>query len=195
MSVNCVYCGHVNPDGSTVCQSCGRTLPPPSSGGGQGQQPWGSQDQGRQSSYPPADPYGSGGGYGQSQSYGNQQSYPGYGQPQYQQPSSYGHQPGWQPPPGAMAGGFVNPEVAAAQKNAMISMILSIAGVPTVFCCIGLVLGIVGIVMGMKAKSTLQGYGVQDGQSQATAGIVLGWICVGLWVLFMIINMLSGLVG
>src|SRR6185369_9422666 len=93
MSVNCVYCGHVNPDGSTVCLSCGRTLPPaPSAGGGFGQpqqpQSWG-QTPGAPppppsyppagqppSSYPPpADPYG------------------GASYPPQQQPPSYGSQP------------------------------------------------------------------------------------------------------
>jgi hypothetical protein len=112
MSVNCVYCGHVNPDGSTVCLSCGRTLPPapsggPSSYGQQQQQPYGQQQQPQQPqswgtappnqpappSYPPASPYGS--------------SYP---QPPPQDPGSqwqggYGGQPSsfGTPPPGPAA--------------------------------------------------------------------------------------------
>ena len=201
MSVNCVYCGHVNPDGSTVCQSCGRTLPPPASGS-YGQQPWGAPQQGeQQGSYPPPDPYGSGwqqggqggaGSYGQQQppSYGQQPQQPGYGdygQPGYGQ---YGQgQSSWGAPAGgAIAGGYNNPAVSDAQSSATKAMIFSIVGV---ICC--QLLGIVGIVMGGKAKSTLQQYGVQEGQTQATVAIVLGWVALGLFVLGIIIQLLAAM--
>ncbi|MBK6316779.1 MAG: hypothetical protein IPF53_21460 [Blastocatellia bacterium] len=41
--MHCVYCGNQNPDGSAVCQNCGRTLPPQ-----QGTPSWGNAP-----SYPP----------------------------------------------------------------------------------------------------------------------------------------------
>ena len=200
MSVNCVYCGHVNPDGSTVCQSCGRTLPPPASGS-YGEQPWGApQSGGQQGSYPPPDPYGSGwqqqqggaGGYGQQPSYG-QQPPPqpgyggGYGQDSYGQ--QYGQSQGqWGMPAGGAMAGYNNPAVTEAQSSARNAMIFSIVGV---ICC--QLLGIVGIVMGGKAKSTLQQYGVQEGQTQATVAIVLGWVALGLFVLGIIIQLLAAM--
>jgi hypothetical protein len=196
MSVNCVYCGHVNPDGTTVCQSCGRTLPPPAPGGSYGQAPpWGApqQPQNPGGSYPPpADPYGTSypppGGQGGGPSYGNS---PGYG--------SYGQQPGYGadpyaqgagawgvPPGGAMAGGFNNPAVTDAQSEATKAMIFSIAGI---LCCF--ILGIVGIMKGGKAKTTLQQFGVQEGQTQATVAIVLGYVSIGLFVLGIVFNVLA----
>lgn len=206
MSVNCVYCGHVNPDGTTVCQSCGRTLPPPpSSGAGSyGEQPWGSPTTGREGGYvqpggsypPPSDPYPGGyqpgaSSYGQGGGYGGQQA--GYGE--YGQPgSSFGQPPGsWGAAPGGAMAGFGSPDVAQAQKNANIAMILSIVSIPTVFCCLGVVFAIVGVVMGGKAKSTLQQFGVQEGQTQATVAVVLGWVAIGLTILSVIVNILMAL--
>jgi hypothetical protein len=172
MSVNCVYCGHVNPDGSTVCLSCGRTLPPaPSAGGSYGQQQppqsWGSQPPAAPppapGSYPPANPYGGSyppaqdpnagwqGGYGgQPSSFGNQQQTP------TAQPPSFGNQqqnfggPSYPPPApfgqapvwGEQAFGATNPEAQSAKQMAIIALVVSALGVVIGWCCY------IGLVLG-----------------------------------------------
>jgi hypothetical protein len=178
MSVNCVYCGHVNPDGSTVCLSCGRTLPPaPSGGPSYGQQPqqppqqppqsWGAPQQPppppQAPSYPPPNPYG--GSYppppdpssGWQGGYGNQ---PGAAPPQA--PPSYGNQPGFgapgyqqqQPPApsyGQTPGAWgVEPQGYAA-ANPEGQSAKQMATIALVVSCVGLLIGwccMTGIVLG-----------------------------------------------
>jgi len=105
----------VNPDGSTVCLSCGRTLPPaPSAGGSYGQQQppqsWGSQPGGQPpSSYPPA---------GQTPSYPPANPYGGSYPPQ--QPGSFGTQPPAAPQPpsyGNQPNSFGNPSYPPQQAQ------------------------------------------------------------------------------
>lgn len=194
MSVNCVYCGHVNPDGTTVCLSCGRTLPPPPAGADSyGQQSWGqppAAPPAGQPSYPPADPYG--GSYPPAQTPGSWQQPDSYGQQQQgygamtPPGSSFGQPPApWQAPAGGY-GGFaaVPPEVATAQKQAKAAMICAIVGI---FCC-QVVLGPIGLVLGIMSKSTLNKYNVQEGQGFALTGIILGIIDLVIFVLYLIIS-------
>ncbi len=98
--MHCVYCGNQNPDGSAVCQNCGRTLPPQ-----QGTPSWGNAP-----SYPPpatlpTDPAGgapSSGGWAPPQSPAPwaPSSYPPPADPGFSgtsfgsdQPPSFGNQP------------------------------------------------------------------------------------------------------
>lgn len=201
MSVNCVYCGHVNPDGSTVCLSCGRTLPPaPSAGGSYGQQPPSSYPPagqnpsyppaGQAPSYPPQNPYGGSyppqqpGSFGtpppaaQPPSYGNQpNSFGNPGYPPQQPPTpSYGQQqtpPVWSANPQPYGGG--NDAAKSAKQLAMIGMIVGIVGAVLGWCCYsGFLLGPAAIVLGFLGKSKLNTAGSQDGNGMAMAAIGLG---------------------
>ena len=94
----------------------------------------------------------------------------GYGQPGYGQP--YG---GWQgqPPPYAHYGGPV-PE---SNSKATAALVLGIAGL--VVC--PLICSVIGLVLGYQARSEIDASGgMQTGRGNAIAGIVLGWIGVGL---------------
>lgn len=110
---------------------------------------------------------------------------PGYQQPGYQQPP-YGQpgQPAGQPPLGY--GGYAPQGAGYAggqsfAKDAQTAMILSIIGI---VCC-G-ICGIIGLVLGMKAKKNMQASGNFEGQGMATAAIVMGWISIGLMVVYLI---------
>ncbi len=217
MSVNCVYCGHVNPDGSTVCLSCGRTLPPaPSSPGSYGQQPqsWGSAPSNPPPapapSYPPANPYGGGGsypppdsGYGQGQppsyggqpSYDNQQQQQGYGANSYPPPAppgpSYGQAGGqaWAPP--GQPYGAVNPEAQTGKTMALIGLILGIISAIIGWCyCSGFLFGGAALILGFLAKSKLASAGSEDGRPLALWAIGLGilGICEALlYIIFIVL--------
>jgi hypothetical protein len=205
MSVNCVYCGHVNPDGSTVCLSCGRTLPPaPSSGpGSYGQQPpqqppqsWGSTPQappGAPSSYPPpAAPFGGSypppdQGYGQQgSSFGNQP--PGAPSPSFgNQQGGYGASSYPPPPPAPSFGqapawggapaafGATNPEAQSAKQMAIIALVVSCLAIPLDFCCY------IGLFLG--PLGAILGFVAKGKLSRNNAsdgqGLALGAIIVG----------------
>ena len=125
--------------------------------------------------------------YGQQPQQPQQPGYGDYGQGSYGQ--QYGQSQGqWGMPAGGAMADYNNPAVTEAQTSARNALIFSIVGI---ICC--QLLGIVGIVMGGKAKSTLQQYGVQEGQTQATVAIVLGWVALGLFVLTVIIQILAAM--
>jgi hypothetical protein len=68
-------------------------------------------------------------------------------------------------------------------------MVLGIAGLLGVcFYGLGLIAGIVGLVLGYVAKREIRGSGGRlEGSGMATAGIVLGWVCVGVTILLIVI--------
>ncbi len=90
---------------------------------------------------------------------------PGYGQPVYGQPV-YGQPPYGQPPYG-------QPIVVSRPTNglAIAAMIVAIVG-----------FGPVGAIMGHIARKQIQQTGEQ-GDGFALAGIIVGWITTGIWVL------------
>jgi len=92
---------------------------------------------------------------------------------QWQPPNPYG-QPGAQGVWGPTAPPFGAPpfDVADARSKAKSAMVCGIIGI----ICFGVILGPIALGLGIKAKSTLQRYGVSDGQGMAMAGIVLGTI-------------------
>jgi hypothetical protein len=62
------------------------------------------------------------------------------------------------------------------------------------FCCFGgFFLGIFAIVKGNEAKRVLDHYGVDEGRSMAVAAMVLGALDVGVSLVFVLVNVLSGL--
>jgi len=121
---------------------------------------------------PPQQPYGQP-GYGQQPPYGQptypqQQPYGPYGQPGYGQQPGYGYPAygpyGYQQP--------TNGKAAAALYTGIAALVLT-------FCCGGGVLGILPIVLGVKARSEIRrGGGQQGGDGMALAGIILGAVAV-----------------
>ena len=123
MSINCVYCGQMNHDGSPACSGCGRTLPPinfdsKSFGGGnpnqsnqQGSPSWGDPTPPQQDSWnapswgsspndAPSNPPSWGSNQGSS--WGQQSQQDQYGGSSWQQPQNPQNDPyggsGWQQP-------------------------------------------------------------------------------------------------
>jgi len=149
--------------------------PAPEAGDQPGQQPYAQPGYGQA-------PYGQP-GYGDP-TYGQ----PAYGQPGYGQPG-YG-QPGYGPPaygqpgygyPGQGPYGYQQP----TNGKAAASMWTGIAALVLTFCCgVGL-LGVVPIVLGVKARSEIRrSGGQQGGEGMALAGIITGAVAVVLSALF-----------
>lgn len=139
--------------------------------------------------YPPNDGGAYGGqqgGYGQQPGYG--QSGPGYGQPSNpgygQQPGyDYGAQPGYgdygqQQAYGYQQPGYPGYQTAGTNGLAVASMILGILG----FVTCG-VTSVLAVIMGHVALAQIKRTGEQ-GHGMALAGVILGWILTGLWLLY-----------
>jgi hypothetical protein len=135
---------------------------------GQDADPWGP---------PPEQP----GQPGQPGQWPAQPQYPPYGDP-YAQPvygqQPYGQQPYGQPAYGAYGypgQGYVRPrngKATAALWTGVGALVLS-------FCCGAGVLGLVPIVLGVKARSEIRASGgQQDGDGMALAGIITGAVAV-----------------
>jgi Domain of unknown function (DUF4190) len=120
---------------------------------------------------------------------------PGYGQPGYNQPgygqSGYGQQPQYgQPPYGQPYGpqgygqgpyppGYAYPGVVPNNGKATASLITGIATLVLSWCCGAGVLGVVAIVLGVKARSEIRASGGrQGGDGIALAGIITGAVAV-----------------
>ena len=104
---------------------------------------------------------------------------PGYGAPGYGAPG-YGA-PGYGPPPPGMPYGAPGGYGGAPVQNqkALWSMILGIVGL---LCCV--IGGIVAIIIGGQAKAEIAGSGgTQTGEGMAKAGVIMGWISIGLTIL------------
>jgi hypothetical protein len=161
-------------------QEPGRSAPPPSAPG-YAQSPYGQPPYGQPGYGQP--PYGQP-GYGQPP-YG-QPGYgqPGYGQPGYGQPGSgqppYG-QPGYGDPAGQQPyGSHAYPGYARPRNGkAVAAMWTGIGSLVLSFCCGAGVLGLVPIVLGVKARSEIRaGGGQQEGDGMAVTGIVTGAVAV-----------------
>jgi Domain of unknown function (DUF4190) len=128
-------------------------------------------------SIPPPEP-----GFGQA---------PGYGQGGYSQPG-YGQSPGYGPPPappgypssypqsgyGQYGGGYGPVGPQRTNGFAIASLILSIAGF-----LFGLG-GVLGIIFGFIARSQInRSGGAQKGSGIATAGIIIGFAVVALYII------------
>jgi hypothetical protein len=98
-------------------------------------------------------------------------------QSQWQQPQQPRVQGAWQQTPD---GQWVQTGVAASNGKATAALVLGILGL--VFC--PFVCSIAALVLGYSARGEIDASGGrQGGRSNATAGIVLGWIGVGLCIL------------
>jgi hypothetical protein len=109
-------------------------------------------------------------------------------QPQAQWPPPQGAQPQAQwPPP---QGGYVAPTPTSGKATG--ALILGIAGI---FFC-PLICAVLALVFGYQARAEIdQSGGRIGGRGQATAGIVLGWVGVGLVILFIGLIVLGIAVG
>jgi len=150
----CKNCGTQNPEGASVCSQCQHPLEAPPQ-------------------------------YYQQYQPGDGQNPPGYGQPpqpnMYAPPTGYqpGYQPGYQqaPPYGSP---YQQNYYAQAQPGKGAATGSLVCGIISVFFA-GLILGIIAIAQGRKAKRL----GYIGGM--ATAGIVLGIIGLIGWVIIMIL--------
>src|SRR3954453_11730679 len=146
----------------------------------EGQPQYGQQDYG-QPDYGQPD-------YGQPQ-YGQ----PGYGQPTYGQPR-YGQQPYGQPgypQPGYGPYGYQG-YAPARNGKATAAMWTGIGALVLTFCCGGGILGVVPIVLGVKARKEIRaGGGQQEGDGMALAGIITGSIAIVLSVILIAVIVIA----
>lgn len=94
----------------------------------------------------------------------------------------YPPQPGY---PGAPYGG-----APRQNQKALWSLIIGILSIPMgCYACLGWV-GIAAIILGGNAKKEIAAsMGMQTGDGQAKAGVICGWVGVGLGTLVLIINL------
>src|SRR3954453_14949963 len=127
-------------------------------------------------------------GYGQPE-YGQ----PGYGQPTYGQPG-YGQQPYGQPgypQPGYGPYGYQG-YAPARNGKATAAMWTGIGALVLTFCCGGGILGVVPIVLGVKARKEIRaGGGQQEGDGMALAGIITGSIAIVLRVFLIAVILIA----
>lgn len=159
------------------------------------------------SDYPPSDPYGQPAGgtpppppggatppptpdYGQPPASPQPPPAPGYGQQPYGQPA-YGQQPYGQPAYGASPyGGYAYPTGPTGPKTegmATASLVCGIVALPTMFCWIGWLLGIVAIVLGFIARGRInKSDGQLTGSGMALGGIITGAVALVLSIGFIV---------
>jgi hypothetical protein len=122
--------------------------------------------------------------YGQPQ-YGAPSGQPGYGEQQYGGPPYQSSQPGYGPAygqPGYPAPPKTNGKATAALLTGISTLVRS-------WCCGAGLLGLVAVVLGVKARSEIRmSGGRQDGDGMALAGIITGAVAalIGLLALALI---------
>lgn len=107
-------------------------------------------------------------GYGQSASYGGD---PYAAQSGYAAPQSYG-----------APGGYV--QTRPTNTMALLSLIMSLVGIAT-----GGMTSILGIIFGHLGKSQIKRTG-EAGEQMALWGLIVGYVVLGLWVLFWVLYIL-----
>jgi len=111
-------------------------------------------------------------------------------------PPGWGQQPaapvGWNqpPPPGPWGAPTTTPQTNGL---AIASLVLGIAGIAM---CLGPFGSVPALITGYKGRNEIdQGGGVQGGRSMAVAGIILGWVGLGLLALGIVIVVLAAIFG
>jgi uncharacterized protein DUF4190 len=95
--------------------------------------------------------------------------------------------PGYPPPPGEYAG-YVPYPVPMQQKTNGFSIASLVLGIIWIYW-IG---SILALIFGYIAKSQIDGsQGTQGGRGMAIAGIVLGWVGVGILILFIVLGIIG----
>lgn len=147
---------------------------PPAPPGGYGQPAYGQ---------PPAPGYGQppAPGYGQQPAPGyGQQPAPGYGQPAYGEPPAAPPYPGAGYQPAPAYGSYPAPSYGYGvpyPKNhlGVLSLVLAIAS----FFTLGFLIAIPAVILGNQGRRAAD-EGQADNRSLSTAGIVIGWVNIGL---------------
>jgi hypothetical protein len=127
--------------------------------------------------------------------YGSPADLPGYGAPvqpgtpaAYRPPGAQGG--GYGPPYGYGYGPTDHPKAVPALVTGIIGLVLSL------FCGVGGLVGIAGIVQGSRAKREIDGDPARwTGRSKAHAGLVTGIIglaVLGIWAVVFVINGIAG---
>jgi hypothetical protein len=151
------------------------SYPPGPDDSGDAQDPWATPSSDQPTPAPPPQPgYAQQPPYGQKygQQYGQQYGQPQYGQ--YNQPGPYGY---GQPP-------RTNGKATAALWTGIGSLVLSL-------CCLGIV-GVLPIVLGVKARSEIRATGgQQEGEGMALAGIITGAVAIVLSIAIMALVVLA----
>jgi hypothetical protein len=90
-------------------------------------------------------------------------------------------------PPAGSGSGYYSPPTSTTNGLAIASLVSSIAGF--VLCGIGYILG---LVFGYIAKNQIdQSGGTQQGRGMAIAGIIIGWVGIGIVVLVIVIAIIA----
>ena len=102
-------------------------------------------------------------------------------------PSAYPAAPGYAPAPAYAAA-----PVAPTSNEAIWSLVLGILSIT----CLGLLAGIPAVILGTIAKRKIgESGGTIRGQGLATAGLVLGWVSIGISVAFFLLLILAAVSG
>ena len=96
----------------------------------------------------------------------------------------YGASSFGQMPYGGMQSAYTA-DVVDAQKSARNALIFGVVGL---VCC-GLILGLIAIIMGAQARSTLKRAGVIEGQGLALAAMIMGSIDLVLFIFGVVVNL------
>lgn len=144
-------------------------------------------------SYPPPPPPPGEQPPGGSSPYGSPGGAPGYDPPGYNAPAN--------PPPGYGGPGYGGPAyggpgygggyggVPQSNNKALWSMIIGIVSIPLICCSCFAWIGIAAIVLGNQAKREIAASGgMQTGEGQAKAGVILGWVGVVLGTVVLALN-------
>lgn len=144
-------------------------------------QPGGYQPPGGQPGQP-GQPSGGQGQYGANQPGGQ----PGYGDNYGANPGGY-PQPSGYPQPG---GGYPSPYVQQDAPSATLALVFGILG----FFCI--IPAILAIVWGNRTKQEIAASGGQlGGAGKGQAGVILGWISIGLTVVYLVVVLAGGVLS
>jgi|ERR1019366_1079821 hypothetical protein len=92
------------------------------------------------------------------------------------------------PPPPPPAFGAPGPQTRN-NGQAVASLVCGIASFPVLlFCFLGFIPAILAVVFGFTSKRQIrQSGGVQGGNGMATAGIVLGFVCIAFSIILVIV--------
>lgn len=102
--------------------------------------------------------------------------------------------PGWASPPGTPGwGGPPPPPMPRTNGLAIASLVCGIAGIAM---CLGPLGSVPALITGYNARRQIDATGgVQEGRGMAIAGIVLGWVGVGLFIIVVVAIVLVAIFG
>ncbi|HEX3027438.1 MAG TPA: DUF4190 domain-containing protein [Clostridia bacterium] len=178
----CPKCGSACEDADIICRNCGYLL--------------GNDHQASENPTPDTSAQSSG---QNAQNPENQQ--PDLGVPP-QNATNVPQNPGYPPQPGPQGGApgydprysYQDPYLAPKNDSfAIASLVLGITGVVTVFCCIGIIPCILAVIFGFISNNRIKkSGGALKGKGMAIAGLVLGFVGVGIFIKMLISLAIGG---